>query len=665
MSSEVELKDGKTETGTYARGLTWRSAVLTAVLIIVTNIWVLRSELLTGSYATGGTPPAVAVGWLLVLLGLSAGLGRLWGRLRLSRAEMLVIYAGLVLGIPMASYGIMRAFLPHLTVLNYFASPATRFTEFWHMLPDWAVVRDSELIRQCFEGAPNERVPWGAWLPVLARWSVFFLAVFAVILGMLTLFRHKWVEEDRLTFPILYLPLQIVQTEGSRTGLFGGGYFWCGFAVAFLFNLTNVLHAFNPAFKALGTATDLSGLFTERPWDAARPVQWHHFPQVIGLGYLVSLEVSFSVWFFFLLNKVAAVAARGFGVESAGMPFMMEQASGGYVMMAAVLIWSARARLGAIFRHVFVGRAKLDDSNEPVPYRTALLVIGGGLVVIFTWCNWEGLSFVPALLFFGLIFAYALVYARIRAEAGVPYSQLYPIDYPRLTLFKLLGTRGLLALGPERNLVLLSNFGWLSYNYYAEFMGAYQADGLRLADEARVRRSHMAWALVLALLVGYGAAAWSHLTAYYQYGENVVDGGTGLGDYRARLAVRMYTGVETMLQNMTPRSLTTAGAASVGAAVTLGLVSIRFKFLRFPLHPLGYLIATTYWNISTLWASFLVIWVVKSLILRLGGVRTYRRLIPAFVGLALGQFFFGGIIWGNMQPFLPMEISKRYWLPRV
>ena len=53
----------------HERGVTVRSVAIAALLVIVTNMWVLRSELLTGSYATGGTPPAVAIGWLMVLLG--------------------------------------------------------------------------------------------------------------------------------------------------------------------------------------------------------------------------------------------------------------------------------------------------------------------------------------------------------------------------------------------------------------------------------------------------------------------------------------------------------------------------------------------------------------------------------------------------------------------
>ena len=651
---------------TDERGVTMRSVVIAALLIILTNMWVLRSELLTGSYATGGTPPAVAIGWLMALLGLGGALGKLWRRLRLSRAELMVIYASLALAIPMASYGIMRAFLPCLTVLSYFSTPQTRFDEFWEMLPDWLTVKDEELIRQCFEGAPpNQGVPWHVWAPVLARWSLFFLALFAAIMGMLSLVRHKWVEGDRLSFPILYLPMQIVGREGAGLGLFRDPVFWCGAGVALVFNLMNVLRAFNPAVPGLGTVTDLNGLLTERPWDAIRPLLWHHMPQVIGMGYLCSLEVSFSVVFFFWANKLLAVLMQIVGYEKAGAPFMMEQSSGGYLVMALVLVWMARHMLAEAAQRVWRGVSDARDRAEALPGRAAALALGGGLLAALMFLNMAGMSALLALILLLTVMCYALVYARIRAEAGVPYSQIYPADFPRRMLIQGLGARGLLAFGPERNLVLLGTMGWLSFNYYAEFMGAYQIDGLRLADEARVKRRQMASALTVAMLVGFGAAAWSHLTAYYEYGENVVDGGTGLGDHRARVAMRRYMDTETFLTNMTPPDGTYIASASAGGLITLALVVLRFTFLRFPLHPLGYLIATTYWNECPVWGSFFIVWVIKTLVLRLGGVRAYRRLIPAFLGLAIGQFFFGGIVWGNMQPFIPMEIARRYWLPRV
>lgn len=627
--------------------------------------WVLRTELMTGSYATGGTPPAIAVGWLLVLAGLSGVLSRFNKRLGLSRAELLTVYASLALAVPMASYGIMRAFLPHLTVLSYFAQPTNRFSEFWAMLPDWQVVRDEDLIRQCYEASPNGQVPWGAWIPVLARWSVFFLALFACNLGMLSLFRKRWNEGDRLQYPILHLPTEILPAAGHGVTLFRNGLFYVGFAVAFLFNLTNVLRAFNPAFPGLGTVTELGTFLTEAPWTAARPLRWHHFPQVVGLGYLVNLEVLFSVWFFFLANKALAVILRAFGVDNSNMPYMFEQCSGGYPVMALVLVWMARHEIGGVLRRVATGVNRRWGAGDALPEWGQVLALVGGLAFLLLWCDFAGMNVLLALIFFATVLSYSLVYARIRAEAGIPYNQIYPTDYPIKNLQIFLGSRGLLAFGGEKNLVLLGSMGWLSYHYTSHFMAAYQIDGLRLGDEAGMRASDMAVALLVAMVLGYWGAAWSHLTAYYQYGQNIVDGGTGLGDHRARVATQTFEEMERIMLGTTRPDLMRVGFVLGGAGLTALLSGLRLAFLRFPLHPVGYLVATAYWNECPVWGDMLLVWLLKTAILRIGGVRLYRQLIPCFLGLAIGQFFWGGIVWGNITPFIPPEIARRYWLPRV
>ena len=51
---------------------------------------------------------------------------------------------------------------------------------------------------------------------------------------------------------------------------------------------------------------------------------------------------------------------------------------------------------------------------------------------------------------------------------------------------------------------------------------------------------------------------------------------------------------------------------------------------------------------SLIWFSFLVVWMLKSLALRYGGMAFYRRLVPFFLGLALGHFAVAGILWGLM-----------------
>jgi hypothetical protein len=47
-----------------------------------------------------------------------------------------------------------------------------------------------------------------------------------------------------------------------------------------------------------------------------------------------------------------------------------------------------------------------------------------------------------------------------------------------------------------------------------------------------------------------------------------------------------------------------------------------------------------------LWALFLLAWTVKKMTFRLAGHAGYLRLMPLFLGLAIGRYLFGGLVWG-------------------
>jgi hypothetical protein len=68
----------------------------------------------------------------------------------------------------------------------------------------------------------------------------------------------------------------------------------------------------------------------------------------------------------------------------------------------------------------------------------------------------------------------------------------------------------------------------------------------------------------------------------------------------------------------------------------------RHVWLRFPLHPGGYALAFCHEG-SYMWFAALVLWTAKTLTLRLGGVRTYRRAARGFLAFTLGHFFAIGL----------------------
>src|SRR5581483_6443064 len=85
-------------------------------------------------------------------------------------------------------------------------------------------------------------------------------------------------------------------------------------------------------------------------------------------------------------------------------------------------------------------------------------------------------------------------------------------------------------------------------------------------------------------------------------------------------------------------------ATGAGAVIVVVLSFLHLRFTGFPLHPLGYAMACSYG--SLIWGSFFIVWLLKSLALRYGGMAFYRKTIPFFLGFALGHFAVAGIFWG-------------------
>jgi hypothetical protein len=86
-----------------------------------------------------------------------------------------------------------------------------------------------------------------------------------------------------------------------------------------------------------------------------------------------------------------------------------------------------------------------------------------------------------------------------------------------------------------------------------------------------------------------------------------------------------------------------------GAAAVSGLFQLRAQFVRWPLHPIGFTLAGSY-AMFVLWSSFFLGWVVKVLVVRYGGLRTFVRLRPFFLGLVLGDCI-SGSLWAIPQHF--------------
>ena len=102
----------------------------------------------------------------------------------------------------------------------------------------------------------------------------------------------------------------------------------------------------------------------------------------------------------------------------------------------------------------------------------------------------------------------------------------------------------------------------------------------------------------------------------------------------------MCTNLQSWLEDPTPAHPGSLLAVGAGFAVTMLLAAARTAYVGWPLHPVAYALSAS-WSIHLVWMPMLIAWIIKSAILRYGGLHSYRRALPLFFGLILGEAVVG------------------------
>jgi hypothetical protein len=137
----------------------------------------------------------------------------------------------------------------------------------------------------------------------------------------------------------------------------------------------------------------------------------------------------------------------------------------------------------------------------------------------------------------------------------------------------------------------------------------------------------------------------------------LLDGGAGRGGYRIYLARQNYEQALRVLTSPVDPKPDLIFQTGLGSGIAVLFALLRQRLLWFPLHPMGFAMASAYGY--HLWGPFLAVWLLKVLVLRFGGHTTYRRLVPFFLGIALGRYLFAGIVWGILG-LLGSPVTESY-----
>lgn len=619
-------------------GITLRAVILGLLMIPVNTYFIMANVL--NYWSTMSTIISLiynVVITLTVLVAINLLVQRFLPRFALKQGELLTIYIMLSVSSAVAGHDMIQHIAPTIPHAFWFATPENEWGElFWKYLPKWLTIDSTTSLRGFYKGDSSfhSALHLRAWLIPVLWWTTFLTALVWVMVCLNALLRKQWIERERLTYPIIRLPLEMTRSKGM---FFRSKVMWIGFSIAGGIHIVNGLNAIYPSLPLIPMRTaDLGQYFTEKPWNAMGWTPLFVLPFAVGIGFLMPSEMSFSLWFFYLFWKGQRILGSALGLHSLPeFPYEGPQGVGAFLAIALFALVGGRQHLFSILRGLFVSRSNQEK------YRWAVFGLVGGLVFLIAFSYQAGMALWTALVYFAIYYLMAISITRIRAEVGPPSHEMYNAT-PRQFLTDVLGTQRI----SNGSLSVMALYFPFNRGYRAHPM-PHILEGFKLADELGMKQRRLVPIVMLATIVGAICAFWAYLAITYKIGSDFVG--------HPEIAGRAYNALRNWLYNPTGTDKPAVAFMCIGFIFTGFLWWMRRIFPLWPIHPAGYALASSSWTFGWLWFSVFVSWAIKTLLLKLGGIGLYRRAYPLFLGLILGEFLVGGT-WVIIRLFTGIQV---------
>ncbi|MBI5834484.1 MAG: hypothetical protein HZB16_19470 [Armatimonadetes bacterium] len=611
-----------------------RAVIIALAFIPVNAYWVVMMEAI--KYTGHPTTYSLFFNVVIVLSLLVAGnyvLAKVWKPL-LTRADFIVIYFMVSFASALAGHDQAQVLMGVLCWPIYKATPENRWAEtFGEYLPRYFVPRDPAALKAFFVGHSSFFEHWRAWVAPLGCWFAFTMVILFMFYCINTVLRRQWVENERLTFPLVALPLEMVQPDLS---FFRSRYMWIAFCIPLTINVVNNLHQWYPGIPEVGTRTKyLSTYVNSTHWRPVGGTPLFVFPFAIGIGYLLPLDVLGSSWIFCWYWKLQRVLGSYFGLTtgSPSAPFIPEQAYGGYVALAVLSLYAGRKHIWRVVRCAFGQDPEYARSRrEGMPYALAFWGFIAGFSFLVWFSRQMRMEWGAIFAVFIGYFAISIAVDRLRAEFGSPTHDLHDA-YPGTMLPRMWGPR----VFTPWTLTGFSFYHWFNRAHRSHPMPIH-LESLVASGRLGIDQRKMTGAMAAAAVVGLISAYIAVLDPHYRYGADSAKT-WGLLKYFGNEAWGRLASYMNNPVRPEPGSLY---AIIVGFFCCVSLFLVRVRWVGFPLHPVGFAVSSS-WSMDQVWLSLLIAWCCKVAIVRYGGLKLYRKAVPFFLGLILGDFVVGGL----------------------
>ena len=614
--------------------ITPRSIVAGLIACVLVSVWCPESAWVVGASRLNLSQlPVASFGVFFAVVLLNLVVGRINRKLVFTPAEVMVIFVMSFIAAIMATADLLGWVFAVMATPHYYATPENRWMDdVWPYLRDWSTVQGpSEQLRWAYVGMPGgASIPWNIWVVPAFWWGTFIGAVGLASLALAVIFRKQWAEHERLAFPLAQVPLEIMsepQGKWNLPALLHDKWFWIGGAVPLFMVLWNIVSSFDTGLPRItvmdGFSVQLSKGFSH---GITMKLNWY----TLGFAYMVNTNILLSVWVWHLIimGESMIFNATGYSLGSSGDLYSSRdaitnwQGFGGFIVFVFWGLWMARQHLKEVFRSLF-SKEKADDGHELLPYRWAVILLIASCAYIWFYLIGLGMSWkMVAVFLFGAFVAYFGT-TRVIAQTGLVYMRS-PMTPPLFVL----GAFGTVGVSPQELVGMVGTYS-LVVNGRAPLMpGIFHMSyiGAKIGKKGR----RMFLVIVLGLITAYVVGTLYIIYISYMHGATTFHGAS----YNVH-GPQIYDAIIKKMQARQDMDLERMTFLGIGAAVMAILTFIQYRVPAFPLHPIGFPIAATH-HVGMGFLPVFLAWLIKTMVLRLGGVDQYTRSRPAFMGIIAG-----------------------------
>lgn len=569
--------------------------------------------------------PPVACTFLLVTI--NALIHRRWPGNALRPGELVLFYAIVSVATAMAAeWGYYTT--PLIYSYALFTNPSNKFdTLVLPFVPDFLFIKDPAPIAE-FKYGGHDFLYFlrhiGPWVVPVLSWTALVSLLAFAMLCISSLMREEWIDREKLSFPIIQLPLALTQ---GGPGFWRSRSMWSGFVAAATVDLLNGFHFLYPSLPMInvGVIADLSLALPNYPWNAIGWTPISIFPFIIGLGIFVPTDLLFSAVFFYFCRKVQQIIAASYG-HSQGVfgggwlvpspPYFSEQSWGAFLGLCITALYIARGYLRELGHDLWHG-----SWHDPTTTSRRLSLLGLltslGLLVCIGVAT--GLAGPFVLLYLLLFLAFSVALTRMRAQLGPPTHEMAFMG-PNQLIIDFHGTQGLSQPTIAR---LATVFHFLNRIHRTDPMPG-ELEAMKMGAQSGLDQRTLFAALFVAISAG------SVCGYVVRIADGYARGASAAGHDTAAV-------IADLVNNPRVPNHVAMSFVGLGMGFVFLLNFLRFRLPGFPFNPMGYALAMNF-GVDYYWFGLLIALIVKSSVQRYSGLKGYEKLHRVALGVILGEF---------------------------